>query len=52
MCYGICKYERFWTGECRGPIDWFKPDAACQEACYDELFENENMEDDHDEEDC
>lgn len=29
MCYGMCPYENPITGECKGPIDWSKPDAAC-----------------------
>jgi hypothetical protein len=31
MCYGICKYERGFSGECRGAADWNQPDAACRE---------------------
>lgn len=33
MCYGYhnCPYERPYTGECSGPSDWKRPDAACNE---------------------
>lgn len=30
MCYGMgCPFENPLTGECKGKIDWSKPDAAC-----------------------
>jgi hypothetical protein len=32
MCFNMrCKYQHHFTGECRGAIDWSKPDAACKE---------------------
>lgn len=36
MCYGMCKYEREYSGECRGSIDWNREDAACREEDVDE----------------
>lgn len=55
MCYsGMCKYERAYTGECKGSVEWNRHDSLCSitkevdykaefEACFrdsDEAFEH------------
>lgn len=44
MCYGMsCKYERHPSGECRGPVDWSKPDAACREVEEEDQMDVRNQ---------
>jgi hypothetical protein len=40
MCYGECKYENYFTGECRF-TNKFPADAACMQN-YEEMFEDDN----------